>query len=134
MILIVDDKYDIASLIKISLEKAGFFISAFTDPIAALEEFRSYPADFDLLISDIRMPGMNGYELVQQVKKIKPDVKILLMSAFEYNSSKYFASGHSHLDIAGFIEKPVRMRELCTVVFTILDSKSLQYTPHVHLL
>jgi response regulator RpfG family c-di-GMP phosphodiesterase len=80
------------------------------DPVAALSEFRLHPADFDLVISDIRMPGVDGYELARQVKKIKPDVKILLTSALECSSSRDIAEDLSHLDISGFIEKPISVR------------------------
>ena len=69
MILIVDDDCEIVLIIKISLEKAGLSVSSFTDPLMALETFRQTPSDYDLVISDIRMPHLNGYELVQQIKK-----------------------------------------------------------------
>ena len=59
MILIVDDDNDIVSLKKISLEKCGLFVSTFTDPVAAFEEFSLHYHDYDLVISDIRMPAMN---------------------------------------------------------------------------
>jgi two-component SAPR family response regulator len=121
MIIVIDDDYDIASLIKIGLEKAGLSASAFTEPLTALEDFRSHPLDYDLVISDIRMPVMNGYELAQQIKKIKSDVKILFMSAFEYDDL-YFDNDQSHLDIVGFLEKPIPLSKLQTVVFTILNT------------
>jgi len=80
------------------------------------------------------MPVMDGYELIRQIKKIKPDVKALLMSAFKYNS-RYFARNLSHLKIAGFIEKPVSMSELRKVVVTVLNNNySPQHSPNVHLL
>ena len=69
MILIVDDDYDIASVIRMSLEKMGLSASSFTDPYLALEEFSKKPSDYEVVISDIRMPNMNGYEFVKQVKK-----------------------------------------------------------------
>ena len=84
MILIVDDDLDIASLIKISLEKADLFVSSFADPLVALKEFRSRSTDYDLVVSDIQMPAMNDYEFAQQVKRIKSNVKIILMSAFGF--------------------------------------------------
>src|SRR6476620_8643711 len=89
MILIVDDDCEIVLIIKISLEKAGLSVSSFTDPLMALETFRQTPSDYDLVISDIRMPHLNGYDFVRQIKNIKPTVKILLMSAFEYEYSAF---------------------------------------------
>jgi DNA-binding NtrC family response regulator len=132
MILIVDDDHDIASLIKISLDKAGFFTSAFIDPLAALEEFSSHPDKYGLLISDIKMPCIDGYELAEQVKKINSGIKILLTSACE-RSSQHFTKDISHLDISGFIEKPISMAQLCKVVHTVIDNKPLQYGPDVYL-
>ena len=89
MILIVDDDCEIVLIIKISLEKAGLSVSSFTDPLMALETFRQTPSDYDLVISDIRMPHLNGYDFLRQIKNIKPTVKILLMSAFEYEYSAF---------------------------------------------
>jgi CheY-like chemotaxis protein len=71
VILIIDDDYDIAFLIKTSLEKVCLSVSSFTDPLMALETFRQTPSSYDLVISDIRMPHLSGYELVQQIKKNK---------------------------------------------------------------
>jgi two-component SAPR family response regulator len=84
-IVVVDDERDIANQIKRSLESIdGLKVYTFTDPFAALEYFNSGCKDHhDLVISDIKMPGMNGYEFVKQVKKIHPQVKVILMSSFE---------------------------------------------------
>jgi CheY-like chemotaxis protein len=58
----------ILHLIQTSLEKVGLSVSSFTDPIMTLETFRQTPSHYDLVISDIRIPHLNGYELVQQIK------------------------------------------------------------------
>ncbi len=89
MILIVDDDCDIASHIRISLEKAGLFVSSYKDPLLALEKFRSDTSIYNLVSSDIRMSHMNGYEFVQQVKKLEPSVKIILMSVFEFSDRPF---------------------------------------------
>jgi CheY-like chemotaxis protein len=70
-IVVVDDEGDIVNQIKRYLEAMdGLKVYTFTDPFAALEHFNSDCKDHhDLVISDIRMPGMNGYEFVKQVKK-----------------------------------------------------------------
>lgn len=70
-ILIVDDDFDIASLITISIEKLGLSVTYFADPFEALMEFSSHYLDYNLVISDIRMPHMNGYEFEQELKKDK---------------------------------------------------------------
>jgi len=115
LILIVDDDPDIATLIRISLEKRGFSVSCFTDPVTALDEFRLHSAEYDLIISDIRMPHLNGYQLVQQAKKIKPDITILIMSAFEFDLD--LPDDFSRSDVDEFVKKPIAMERLNKIVF-----------------
>ena len=119
MILIVDDDCDIVLIIKISLKKAGLSVSSFTDPLMALEKFMQTPSDYDLVISDIRMPHLNGYEFVRQIKKIKPTMKILLMNAFEYEYSA-FQKGFSSSDVKGYMEKPVSLHKLNQMVLALV--------------
>lgn len=99
---------------KISLEKTGLSVT-FTDPSKALKEFNTHYHDYDPVISDIRMPHMNGYEFVLEVKKIEPDMKILLMSAFRYNNSD-IPNGFSASNVEEFIEKPVSLHKLNEIV------------------
>jgi len=115
MILIVDDDYDIASLIRISIEKLGLSALSFTEPLEALKEFSLHSLEYNLVVSDIRMPIMNGYEFAEELKKIEPAVKIFLMSAFEYSDS-YFTKAFTHSEIDGFIEKPISLNELRKIV------------------
>ncbi len=114
MILIVDDDRDIALLIKISLEKSGLSESYFTDPVTALDEFRLHSADYSLILSDVRMPHINGYQLVQQVKKIRPDIKVVIMSAFEFDLD--LPDNFARSDVDEFIEKPISVEKLNEIV------------------
>ncbi len=111
LLLVVDDDQDIASLIKISLEKIGLLVSSFTDPLLALEEFSKSPSNYELVISDVRMPSMNGYEFVKQVKKINPNVNVILMTAFEIEDSEFHHILPS-IKIDGFLQKPFSMSKL----------------------
>jgi CheY-like chemotaxis protein len=70
-ILAVDDEYDIVNLIKRSLEIDGFEVFSFTDALAALDYLKSNSKSCDIVVSDIRMPAINGYEFVKQVKNFK---------------------------------------------------------------
>jgi CheY-like chemotaxis protein len=110
-------------LLKTNLDKAGLYTSSFTDPVMALEEFKSHYINYDLVISDIRMPIMNGYELAQQVKKIKP-AKVLLTSAYEHDYDKQnFGKGLLPSDIDGFIEKPISLNKSSTTVVDMLNHR-----------
>ena len=115
LLLVVDDDYDVASLIRIELEKMGLSVSSFTDPSLALEEFSKKPSDYELVISDIRMPSMNGYEFVKQVKKINPKVNVILMSAFEIED-KEFHNILPSIKINGFLQKPFSITQLNDII------------------
>jgi DNA-binding NtrC family response regulator len=84
-ILAVDDDSDIVTMLEQALQKHGFKVSAFTDPAVALEQFKVNCKDYVMVLSDIRMPGINGYELIRKAKEIDKQVKVVLMSAFEIN-------------------------------------------------
>jgi two-component SAPR family response regulator len=76
--MVIDDDFDIATLVKITLQKNGFKnVFAFTKPSLALEYFRINSMDCCLVICDIRMPEMNGFELAKNISLIKPGIKIL---------------------------------------------------------
>ena len=76
-IMVVDDDLDIATLVKITLQKSGFKnVIAFTKPSLALENFKIGYEDYCLVISDIRMPEMNGFEFARSVSRIKPEIKV----------------------------------------------------------
>ena len=69
-ILVIDDNIDIANFVKILLELEGFNVDVFNNPFLALEYFKLNPKKFSLVISDVRMPDMNGVEFVAKIKKI----------------------------------------------------------------
>src|SRR5919108_1578797 len=105
-ILVVDDEFDIVNIIKHFLQDQGFTTYAFTDPLLALEHLRANSKSYGLVLADIRMPGMNGFELVKKIKSIHPAIKILLMSAFDFNDldlSKVLDS----IKVDGYVQKPV---------------------------
>ncbi|MFL6331343.1 MAG: response regulator [Nitrososphaeraceae archaeon] len=114
-ILVVDDKNDILSVIQRWLLMHGFKLCAFTDIFSALDHFNSNSEDHDIVISDIRMPGMNGYEFVKQVKKINPQVKIILMSAFEIKDNE-LSNFLPNLKVDAFIKKPFSLMSLNKIV------------------
>jgi len=110
-ILAIDDEYDIVNLIQESLQRHKFKVCTFTEPPAALEHFISHSKDYGIVICDIRMPGMNGYEFVKQVKKSNPQVKVILMSAFEINA-KEFHNLLPDVEVDAFLQKPFSIGQL----------------------
>ena len=119
-VLALDDEFDIVTLIKQALQKYGFNILAFTDPFMALGHFNLNVKDYSIVISDIRMPGMNGYEFVKKIKQIKTEVKIILMTAFEINDIDL--SNHlPTIKIDAFIQKPLSIKQLRHIMERIFN-------------
>jgi CheY-like chemotaxis protein len=119
-VLVLDDDFDISQLIKQILQKDNFKnVFAFTDPLLALEHFRKNQKEYSLIISDIRMPTMNGFEFVREAKKINPKVKIVLMTAFEIDN-KEFARVLPNPKIDGLIRKPASAKQILNTISTIV--------------
>jgi DNA-binding NtrC family response regulator len=114
-VLAVDDDPDISTLIEQALHSHGFKVSAFTDPIMALEDFKVNCKDCSLILSDIRMPGMNGYELVKRTKEIDKQVKVILMTAFEIDD-KEFHNLLPDIKVDAFLQKPFHIQQLNNVL------------------
>jgi DNA-binding NtrC family response regulator len=100
----------------------GLKVYAFTDPFAALDYFNSDCKDRHIVISDIRMSGMNGFEFVRKVREIIPTIKVLLMSAFEVNSTELSKDLRGN-KIQTFIQKPIALDELGNIVQAQLKTK-----------
>src|SRR5919202_4480226 len=116
-ILAVDDESAIVDIIKLSLQRQEFKVCTFTDPFKALAHFNSDSKEdyHGTVLSDIRMPGMNGYEFVRKVKEKDPKVKIMLMSAFEINE-KEFHNLLPDVKVDAFLHKPFSLESLRNIV------------------
>jgi CheY-like chemotaxis protein/DNA-binding transcriptional ArsR family regulator len=115
-ILLVDDEVDIVSIIKHSLQAQGLNVYSFTHPLLALEHFQLNSKNYGLVLSDIRMPSMTGFELARKVRKINPTIKILLMSAFDIDKDLHLSKLMSSAKIDGFIQKPISPNELIRLI------------------
>jgi DNA-binding NtrC family response regulator len=103
-VLIVDDELDIVAIFRQALLRQGYTVFGFSDPILALEHFKINAKEYQLVITDIRMPKMNGFELAAKIKAIKPDARIIFMSAFEIGDLEFSLTS---IKITDFIRKPV---------------------------
>lgn len=114
-ILLIDDDEDILSIFKNSLKAAGYSTYGFINPIAAFEHFKQDPKAYQIIITDVRMPGMSGFELVKEIRRINPDVKIIMTSSFEMSMNEVERVLPS-LKIDVFVNKPVRLAKLNDIV------------------
>ncbi len=108
-IFLVDDEPDIANSLRLGLERKGFTIDVFTDPTEALGKYK--PRFYDLLLIDIRMPKLNGFELVREIRKVDADSEVWFLTAFEVYYEE-FKKMFPDLDVKNFIRKPVSLNEL----------------------
>jgi response regulator RpfG family c-di-GMP phosphodiesterase len=90
-------------------------VFGFTEPALALEHFRINSKKYGLVISDLRMPEINGYEFIKKIKEIKPEVKVFFMTAFEINDIEFKRLLPS-VKIDEFIQKPISMNYLTTII------------------
>ena len=109
-VMIVDDEQDITTIFKIGLERNEFIVTAFNDPLEALSKFR--PGMYDLLILDIRMPGMNGFELYQKIKELDDKVKVCFLTAFEDYRREFKTSFISLNEVKCYLKKPITVHDL----------------------
>ena len=121
-VMIVDDELDLSLLLKTLLEENNFKVDWYTDPVLALNKFkRNF---YDLLLLDIKMPKMNGFELYRELKKIEKRVKVCFLTALtelhEYDKFKEEVSPKE--DERYFIPKPIENEDLIKRVKSIIDS------------
>jgi DNA-binding NtrC family response regulator len=118
-LLIVDDDPDIVQVLQKGLRRNKFLVNAFTNPEEALQAFKSDADSYCLVVSDVRMPALSGIQLARKVKEINPNVKVVLMTAFEIREnefSKVFPSIH----IDGFVQKPIGIRDLTDKILELI--------------
>ena len=110
----VDDEPDILKIVEMSLAKWGYAVDAFTDPLEALDSFSRNHSKYSLILTDIKMPGMSGDELARRAKKIRPDIKVMVMTAFEVD--KDLRKALPSIEKSGFLQKPFHTADVCVAV------------------
>jgi len=114
-IMVVDDEFDIPHIVRRYLEKWGFSIDIFTNPLYAYQQFKKNPDAYSVIILDIQMPEMNGVELAAMMLKAKPDAKIIIMIAYEITAAELMAS-LPKIKSDDILRKPFRLMQICNAV------------------
>ena len=125
-ILLVDDEPQIVSLVEIMLASLGYRVLAFTDSVKALAAFEANPWEFQLVLTDMTMPGITGQELARRVLQIRPGLPVVLTTGYseQINEDKAHRMG-----ISKFLYKPVLRNDLARVLREALDDTRRRQWP-----
>ena len=120
-VLIVDDEEDIANPMRQYLIDGGFDAVSFTSPLLAFEHFRHNPYAYPIIITDLRMPGMNGIELANRIREINGTVKIFMVTAFDTTDLES-KPDYIRAKIEMIIQKPIKLSQLRKIVEQFLQT------------
>ena len=106
-LMLVDDEPDILHVYRRALEKRGYSVDMFLNPLVALEQFQ--PGKYDLALLDVRMPDMNGLELAKKLAEKDLNLRIVFLSAFDFYALR---NNYPSLSAKFFLNKPLSVAEL----------------------
>jgi PAS domain S-box-containing protein len=118
-ILFIDDELPIVKLNQMLLEKLGYRVTTRTSSVDALETFRAAPGIFDLVVTDMTMPNMNGDKLAAELIKIRPDIPVMICTGYSQKMTKELAS---KIGVKALVYKPLDKADLAGTVRMVLDA------------
>ncbi|HEV8405828.1 MAG TPA: response regulator [Nitrososphaera sp.] len=114
-VMVIDDEYDIVYVLRKHLEKWGFTVDTFTNPLHAFEIFKQNPDRYSIILTDIRMPEISGIALANMILKIKPGMPIVIMTAFEIYAYDLRVS-LPKIKAGDVLRKPLTPAQVCSAV------------------
>ncbi|GBE02655.1 blue-light-activated protein [bacterium BMS3Bbin06] len=114
-ILVVDDEFTVLDLIKETLLRNGFSVKAFDNPLQGLNYFRTNSKKVSLVIADIVMPEMDGIQLIESIRELNPNIKIIATTGFSQNLGD--------IEVEGFLKKPFQSSKLMSIVREVLNGE-----------
>ena len=127
-ILLIDDESALANLASTLLRRLQYKVESFVDPAQGLAAFQSAPGRFDLVITDLHMPGMSGLDVLQVVRKVHPRIPVVVTSGLVTESVVNNVRSHG---VSEFLQKPSGLRELSEAVWRALNSTPNPTSGHV---
>src|SRR6202008_15090 len=124
-VLVVDDEASIRDLLAKTLALAEYDVDVAPDGRSALDRMRMYP--YDLLIADLKMPGMDGLTLIREAKRYKPDLPVIIITGFSTESSAIEAV---NLGVVGYLTKPFRVPQVLAAAAKALGEEELSPRRH----
>ncbi len=119
-IAIIDDEKDLLFVYKKALELQGLKVVTFDDSVIALNELKEHYKKYCIVLVDIRMPRVNGYQLINEIKCIDPLIKTILMSAYDVSELEVSDNLYNGVKIDEIMHKPFSLIKLINTVNTLL--------------
>jgi DNA-binding NtrC family response regulator len=110
-VAVIDDEKDIVELFSEALKAKGFNVRGFDDPVTALEHLYAHHSEYLTVLTDVRMPGIDGLHLAKLIHQMDSEVRVIFMSAFEIYDDRI-----KETQIDEFIKKPIHIAELVNVI------------------
>jgi DNA-binding NtrC family response regulator len=112
-ILLIEDDADLLQLFTDALNASGYYVDKFTNPLEALSIFEHNSHNYDLILSDVRMPEINGIDLIKKMKNINDNVTFVLMSAFDVSN---YQEEMEEMELKTFMKKPMHIEQFIKAV------------------
>jgi CheY-like chemotaxis protein len=119
-IMVVDDESDLTLFFSMSLEHHGYEVEAFNDPKKALSNFK--PDHYDLIVLDIKMPDMDGFELYEEIQKIDSKANVCFLTTSELYYKEFREKEYNAIDKDLFIRKPIENEELIKEIDRLMEN------------
>ena len=113
MVLVVDDEQLVREMAKKALERHGYTVLLADSGLAAIDVFRRHPGEIALVVLDLSMPRMSGEEALPELRKIRPEVKVMVSSGYSEAETMTLFQGQR---VSGFIQKPYTVKGLAEKV------------------
>jgi DNA-binding NtrC family response regulator len=120
-VAIIDDEKDLLFVYKKALELQGLKVVTFDDSVKALDELKEHYKKYNIVLVDIRMPNVNGYQIINEIKCIDPLIKVILMSAYDVSEVEVYENLNNGVKIDEVMHKPFSLIKLINTVNTLLE-------------
>lgn len=122
-VAVIDDTVDVLEVFTIALKAAGLKVRGFDDPLMAVAHLYEYHRKYSIVLTDMRMPGMDGFQLSSLIHQMDEEIRIVCMSAFESYEREI-----GELQIEKFIKKPIHIPDLVSTIKQLIPAQAPKLT------